>query len=279
MSPTSPRRCGAMRAVSVPACALAAGAALALAAALCFARLVATTTVGVVRVAGDLDAAQRQQVEATVGRELAKRPPGDAGAVASAVGALGWVREARVRRQWPDALLVQVARETLTARWRGGWLTASGGFVADSRGFVADSRGFVADSRRHLPPPNVPTFATVQADGPEAMRVFEVVNAAASTGGLAVAGLEEDANGWTAVLDGGLRLVVGREDLAARTLRFVHVYRQALRYAGPIALADARYDRGVAVRWRPATGTPSRSANLLAAAAPGAPAGAHGRRD
>lgn len=246
-----------MRPVAV---ALAAGVALALAGALCFARLVATTTVGVVRIAGDLDAAERRQVEAAVGRELAKRPPGHAGAVASAVGALGWVREARARRQWPDALLVQVARETLAARWGSGWLTASGGFVVDHRG--------------HAPPPsNVPTFATVHADGPEAMRVFEVVNAAASTGGLAVARLEEDsANGWTAVLDGGQRLVVGREYLAARTLRFVHVYRQALRYAEPIALADARYDSGVAVRWRQPPGAP----NLLAAAAPGAQAGASG---
>ena len=246
-----------MRPVAV---ALAAGVALTLAGALCFAGLVATAPVGVVRIAGDLDAAERRQVEAAVGPELAKRPPGHAGAVASAVGALGWVREARARRQWPDALVVQVARETLAARWGGGWLTTSGGFVVDHRG--------------HAPPlPNVPTFATVHADGREAMRVFEVVNAAASTGGLAVARLEEDsANGWTAVLDGGLRLVVGREDLAARTLRFVHVYRQALRYAEPIALADARYDSGVAVRWRQPPGSP----NLLAAVAPGAQAGASG---
>lgn len=240
---------------------MAVGVALTLLGALCFAWLLGTKPVGVVRVAGDLDVAEREQVEAAVGRELARPRPAGAEAVASAVGALAWVRAAQVRRQWPDTLVVEVARETLAAHWDGGWLTTSGSFVADRR----------RHAMRSLP--NLPTFDTVHADGREAMRVFGIVNAAASVGGLAVAGLEEDvAEGWTVVLAGGggfedrLRLLVGREDLAARTLRFVHVYRQALRYAEPIALADARYDSGVAVRWRQPREPARPPANLFAVA-------------
>lgn len=231
------------------ALALTAGVALALIGALWFAKALATVPVGVVRVAGDLGAAEREQVEAAIDRELAKRSPA-ARAVAGAVGALGWVREVRVCRQWPDALVIEVAPETLAARWgSGGWLTASGRFVADHRGHASAPR-------------DLPTFDAVHADGREAMRVFETVNAAASAGGLTVAGIEEDqAGGWTAVFDGGMRVVLGREDLGVRTRRFVHVYRRALRYAETIALADARYGSGVAVLARES----APPANLLAA--------------
>lgn len=269
--------------------ALAVGAVLALLGALGFAGLLASATVGVVRIAGDLGGAEREQVEAAVGRELARRPTDPVRAVASAVGSLAWVRAARVRRHWPDALAVEVARETLTARWGGGWLTASGGFVANAGHFVAD-----AGQPKRLP--QLPIFETIHTDaaaGREAMRVFETVNAAASAGGLVVARLEEDAaSGWTAVFAGGdfapggdfavggegLRLVLGREDLGARTRRFVHVYRQALRYAEPIAFADVRYDRGVAVRRRGPTGAAT-SPVMLAAATTAGPAADPGGRD
>lgn len=215
--------------------------------------------VDVVRVAGGLSAAERAEVEAAVGSALAASPWGVAARVAGAVDGIAWVREVRVRRQWPGALHIAVQRETIAARWgEGGWLTASGHLVA--------SPG--APEAAWQPPQHLPRLDAAFADGREAMRVFGVVNEAAAAGGLAIARLQEDAAGeWIATLRGDrpLTVVLGSEQLAARMQRFAGVYRRALRYAGDIDQADARYDRGVAVRWASAEHAPAPS-DLLAMA-------------
>ena len=200
--------------------------------------------VGVVRIVGDLSAAERTEVETAVGGALGAQRWGVATRVARAVDGIAWVRDVRVRRQWPDALRVAVQRETIAAQWGDGrWLTASGHVVATPGGDTAPTTW--------EPPPNLPRLDAAFAGGPEAMRVFGLVNEAAAAGGLAVAQLEENAAGqWIATLRGDrpLTVVLGSEQLAARMQRFAGVYRRALRYAGDIAQADARYDRGVAVR-------------------------------
>lgn len=218
--------------------------------------------VDVVRVAGGLSAAERAEVEAAVGGALAASPWGVATRVAGAVDGIAWVREVRVRRQWPSALHVAVQRETIAARWgEDGWLTASGHLVA--------SLGGDTPAAAWQPPQNLPRLDAAFADGREAMRVFGLVNEAAAAGGLAVAQLQEDAAGqWIATLRGErpVTVVLGSEQLAARMQRFAGVYRQALRYADDIDQADARYDRGVAVRWAPAAEQAPAASDLLALA-------------
>ena len=95
-----------------------------------FANALAAIEVSDVRVEGQLSVAEGNQVRHAVADELAKpglRTPTD---VAAAVKALGWIREVRVRRHWPDALHVAVARETLAARWgEDAWLTTAGNVV------------------------------------------------------------------------------------------------------------------------------------------------------
>lgn len=222
----------------------------------------ATRPIAVVRIAGDLSSAERQQVETVVGRELAGQPRRGVAAVAESIDAIGWVRTVRVRRQWPDVLRIAVQRETPAARWgNAAWLTASGTVVEDP-------------GRNWQPPARLPAFAVAQADGRQAMRVFDIVNAAAADGGLTVAGLDQSPLGdWTATFagdhDDGFTLMLGRHDLEARMQRFLHVYRQALRYADPIEHVDARYNGAVAVRPRTETEPlPRPPSNLLAAAVP-----------
>ena len=215
-----------------------------------------------VRVAGDLSAAERAEVEAAVGGALAASPWGVAARVAGAVGHIAWVREVRVRWQWPGALHIAVQRETIAARWgEARWLTASGHVVATA--------GDETLAAAWQPPQSLPRLDAAFADGREAMRVFGLVNEAAAAGGLAIARLREDAAGqWIATLRGDrpLTVVLGSDQLAARMRRFAGVYRQALRYAGDIEQADARYDRGVAVRWAAAADQAPAPSDLLAMA-------------
>ena len=241
---------------------LAASALVALLGAVWLVDFLATRPIVVVRIAGDLSSAERQQVETIVGRELAGQPRRGVAAVAEAINAIGWVRTVRVRRQWPDVLRIAVQRETPAARWgNAAWLTASGTVVEDP-------------GRDWQPPARLPAFAVAQADGRQAMRVFEIVNAAAADGGLTVASLSQSPLGdWTATFAGdhdtSFTLMLGRQDLEARMQRFLHVYRQALRYADPIDHVDARYNGALAVRPRTeAEALPRPPSNLLAAAVP-----------
>ena len=205
-----------------------------------FANALAAIEVSDVRVEGQLSVAEGNQVRHAVADELAKpglRTPTD---VAAAVKALGWIREVRVRRHWPDALHVAVARETLAARWgEDAWLTTAGNVVP-----AAD-----ANARRAA---SLPMFRTARADAPHAMRVFNLLNESAAKTGLRIVRLDENVGGeWTVLFDNQLQVALGAADLSERFGRFVAVYRTVLRTVEkPFGNVDARYDTGVAVRWQ-----------------------------
>lgn len=218
----------------------------------------------VVRIEGDLTEVERQQVRGAMDAVLAASDWVPASRLVDAVQALGWIREVRVRRQWPDALHVAVRRHTVAARWGGdGWLTAGGEVVSTPQGLDAIHAG------------PLPVFDTVHADAPQAMRVFGLLNASAETAGLTVEGLFEDASGhWTAVVANGVPLLLGARDLGARFARFAAVYRAELITDGrQIQRVDARYDSGIAVRWRGLDNQPTSGNTRQLAAATLSPPG------
>ena len=224
-----------------------------------FVGALASMQLSTVRVAGELTSAESEQVRRTVTDELAKAGWRTAADVADAVQALGWVREVRVRRQWPDVLHVSVAHETVAARWNDGACLTAGGSVVPPPADPNDPR------LRDLP-----VFQTSVSDGPRTMRVFDLLNGVAQAADLRIVRLDESAAGdWTTTLANGLQVVLGATDLHTRFERFATVYEAALRDAPthPERI-DARYHTGVAVRWAtPASPTaPAPNAPLRLAA-------------
>ena len=221
--------------------------AVVLVAALRFVNALATVRLSTVRVAGELSGAESDQVRRAVSDELTKPGWRTAADVASAVQGLGWVREVRVRRQWPDVLLVTVAHETVAAHWGDdAWLT-TGGNVVPAPADPNDPRLL-----------GLPAFQTGASDGPRAMRVFDMLNAPAQAAGLRIVRLDESPAGdWSTTFADGLQVVLGATDLRGlreRFDRFVTVYDAALRDGrGRVEYVDARYHTGVAVRWASST--------------------------
>ena len=219
--------------------------AVVLVAALRFVHALASAQINTVRVAGELTSTESEQVRSAVTDELTKPGWRTAADVASTVQGLGWVREVRVRRQWPDILHVAVAHETVAAHWGDdAWLTTSGNVVPAP----ADP-----NDPRLL---GLPAFQTGVSDGPRTMRVFDMLNAAAQAAGLHIVRLDESPSGdWTTTLADGLQVVLGATDLRSlreRFDRFVTVYEATLRDSGGLVeYVDARYHTGVAVRWAP----------------------------
>ncbi len=218
--------------------------------------------VSLVRVEGDLTDAESRQVRAVVATELEAPGLCTVADVVAAVEGLGWVRQVRVRKQWPDALQVVVRRETLAARWgANAWLT-TGGVVAPG---PKDPDAAALAS--------LPVFVTALADGPQAMGVYNLLNEPAQAEGLRITRLDQDEVGrWTVGFANGIQLMLGAVDLNDRLQRFTTVYRAELRRPSvAVERVDARYDNGVAVRWMDPKAAPLASDDSYLVAASVAP--------
>ncbi len=210
---------------------------------------IAATDFRVVRVEGELTPRERDEVRAAVAAGLERPGGGSVADVVDVVEGLGWVREVRARRHWPDALHVMVRRETPVARWgKDAWLSTSGAVVSSDQ--LGEAPTLAA----------LPTIAALRADGPQAMDIFNRISSATAAEGLRLVALtENNAGDWSATFADGVQVMLGRTALRERTARFAAVYRAHLRAEaqtrrnatpeGALARADARYANGVAVRW------------------------------
>ncbi len=153
-------------------------------------------------------------------------------AVREAARRIPWVRDATVRRRFPDAIEVSFETFTPLARWAEGGLVSTRGEV-----FVAEHAAFL------------PVF---KGPGGAAQRMVETYPALAKAiAPLATAIVEvrvSPRGAWQVVLDSGLTLELGREDMAPRIERFVAASPRLPAGALDGKVADLRYSNGFATR-------------------------------
>ncbi|MGH7688568.1 MAG: cell division protein FtsQ/DivIB [Gammaproteobacteria bacterium] len=159
-------------------------------------------------------------------------------AVRARVEALPWVAHARVRRQWPGTLAIDVTLEQPVAHWNAAALLGASGQV--------------------FSPPQAPRFANLpRLSGPpgsaaELFADFSRARALVAPRHLVIRAMRENARGELGVVfAGGLVLELGRDRPLVQLHRFVAVAVPAL---GPAlaraATIDMRYPNGFAVAWR-----------------------------
>lgn len=203
-----------------------------------------------VRVEGRLSGAEQAAIRAVVSRHL------DHGLLSLDVQALGrnirelsWPRSVQVRRQWPDALVIKVEKESVVAAWGdGGYLNSAGKVVR-----LAETEGLDGGSD------SVPVLVAAMSEPRRAMEVYQMLESRVNRAGLSIRRLEENALGeWLVTLNDGMEVALGNEFLAKRIGRFLLAYRTVLEdRADDVVHVDLRYDSGVAVGWkqRQETGT------------------------
>lgn len=146
---------------------------------------------------------------------------------------LPWVKEAQVRRRWPDQLDISVVEHEALARW------------GDAGLISTDGKWFDAASDRPLPVFYGPEGS--EKDMAEALGRVEQI--------LAPAGLRpvklwlSERRAWQVELDNGVKLELGRDRMEERLRRFAAHWGSALA-ALPyrIEYVDLRYPNGFAVR-------------------------------
>jgi cell division protein FtsQ len=155
---------------------------------------------------------------------------------------LPWVRNAEVRRRWPDALELRIEEHRAVARWR----------QADGESRLVNDFGevFAAASEVELP----------VLSGPEGAAPLMLARFREFEQALAVLGrrpervLLSSRQAWQVRLDDGVLLELGRDEakhtLDERLARFVSHYRSALDRArmGGVRVADMRYPNGFALK-------------------------------
>ncbi len=193
---------------------------------------------------GEVDPAERAQVEAVVNKSLKGGVLSvDAHAIVEGLQALGWTRSVSVRRVWPDRIEVALAHSVPIARWN------SNGLLGD------DGRAFRYVGQRIQP--DLPNLFGPPDSAVEVVRHYRVLREIFGPAGLLVTRTGQDEKGnWSMVLDGQIEVLLGNSDVLDRARRVVDLYaRHLAAERDRIERVDARYANGVAVAWHAPDGT------------------------
>lgn len=160
----------------------------------------------------------------------------DLAAVRAEIERLPWVARAEVSRHWPDALLIRVVEHRPVARWNEVELFSDRGELFQVNG-IQSLQGL---ARLRGP----------EARQQEVLSTWQDMRRQLGTIGLDISELVVDERGaWTAVLDSGLELKLGREQVELRLARFLQVHEELRASGRRMARIDLRYTNGLAVQW------------------------------
>lgn len=188
-------------------------------------------------VAGELKRTSASQVRAAVADEAGRGFFAvDLSSVRTRVEDLPWVARAEVSREWPDALRIGITEHRPVARWNDDRLFSDGGEVFS----VTGSEGM--QGLAHLRGP--------ESRGGDVLERWQTMRRRLGNVGRDVVELTVDERGaWRALLDNGVTLVLGREQMDKRLARYIGVQTALDDLERPIRLIDMRYTNGLAVRW------------------------------
>lgn len=183
-----------------------------------------------------LDAAT---IRAAVANEAAKGLLAvDVDAIRIALEALPWVERASVRRSWPDQLVLEVVEEQPIARW--------------GERELVNRQGRLFTPDPVTVPRDLPQLTGPKGTNEAVTTTFIELGELLAPLGLTITGAEvSPRRAWRLELNNGLRLSLGRQELAGRMVRFARVYADAIAVrATSIDTVDLRYTNGFAVHWR-----------------------------
>jgi cell division protein FtsQ len=193
-----------------------------------------------VGVSGELRQVERAELEAVIQTTLASDFfDVDVAALRRAALSLPWVKDASVRRVWPEHLDIHISERQVVARWK------SGGLVSVDGELFHPKRGRGLDLLPQLSGP-------IGQQGLVLNRYRELVTELAPLERRVVRVAVDKRGNWNVGLEGGLALVLGAE------AQQLNVISRALRRALSQRLAhvekiDLRYANGFAVRWKAST--------------------------
>lgn len=184
-----------------------------------------------VRFAGDVQRLPARDLDALVNAVRTSHNP-SLDSVRQAARAVPWVRDASVRRLWPDGVEITFEAFDAVARWNDDRLVSARGEV-----FAAETD---ADLPRLRGPENAP--ATLVA-------AMKPLAEALAPLGSPLRELRLSPRGaWQALLANGFAIELGRGDVLPRAQQFAAAWPQVAALGLPATHADLRYPNGFALQ-------------------------------
>ena len=183
--------------------------------------------------AGDLKRVARSDLDAfALGVQGLSASGATLDAVRDAARKIAWVRDASVRRRFPDSIEVTLEAHEPLARWSEGALVSPRGEI-----FNAEYDGFL------------PRFKGPEGSAAQMMREFPAIRGAVEPLASAVTEIRLSPRGaWQVVLESGLTLDLGRGDIHPRLVRFIAAWPQLAAQGVETRHADLRYANGFAMQ-------------------------------
>lgn len=152
-----------------------------------------------------------------------------------------WIREAYVRRIWPNEIVIRIMEKTPRAIWNQASLISTTGEI-----FTPKLETF---------PPNLPQFVGPLGEQIHMIEYFDNINSILMPLHFKITQFELTKGGsWNLTFSNGMKLNVGYKDILTRINHFVKVYPKIVGdRANDVDYVDLRYSNGLAVRWKTIT--------------------------
>jgi cell division protein FtsQ len=163
-------------------------------------------------------------------------------AIRNMAEALPWVKQAAVRRVWPDTVIIDVTEQVAAARW--------------GEAALLNRRGELFEPDIDTIPDYLPELVGPDALRRQVMERYVAVTTELTRIGHAIRRMEvNDRRSWRVQLDNGVELRLGREMIMERLQRFLRAYPSVLApKIQQLEYVDLRYANGFSVRWTPHDG-------------------------
>ncbi len=180
---------------------------------------------------------------------LALGPPGtfmtqDVNIIQQQIERLPWIKQASVRKQWPDELKIHLVEYVPIARWN------------DQHMIDAEGNAFSVPAER-AGKQTLPMLSGPEGSEGEVLQGYRAMGQVLAKDKFTLKEAAMTARrSWQLTLNNGIKLNLGRGDTMKRLSRFVELYpvlqQQGQADGKEVSYVDLRYDSGAAVGWQPA---------------------------
>lgn len=154
--------------------------------------------------------------------------------VQQALEALSLVKSAKVKKIWPETLLIQVKEDIPVALWNGQ--------------FLLNPLGQELPRPKNFETNNLPQLSGRDAQAEEVMRQYQRFQSRFEPIDEKIEALEvSDWGNWQMTLSNGWSVVLGRKDIEQRMLRLMKLIQTLP--AEQVEKVDLRYGKGAAIKW------------------------------
>ncbi len=168
----------------------------------------------------------------------------DVNVIQQQIERLPWIKQASVRKQWPNELKIHLVEYVPVARWN------------DLHLLDATGKSFSVPAER-VGKQSMPMLYGPEGSEQDVLAGYRAMNPLMAENKFTLKTVSMSArHSWQVTLQDDIRLELGRDDRTRRIQRFIGIYPVLLQQARTdnkrLSYVDLRYETGLAVGWAPA---------------------------